>query len=99
MKLIKRKHTNLHTDDRCGVSNKLKKAIQIDVLLTLYVLIKFCLLVIYYKLGLVQRIYCWSQVLIKRSCISLSEHLDEKPHGAALFLGLHCLPQYTFISH
>ena len=57
-----------------GVSNRLKKVIQIDVLLTLYELIEFCLLVIYNKPGVVQYIYCWSQVFIKKSCFSFSEH-------------------------
>ena len=37
-----------------GVSNRLKKVIQIDLLLTLYELIEFCLLVIYNKPGVVQ---------------------------------------------
>ena len=40
-----------------GVSNRLKKVMQIDVLLTLYELIEFSLLVIYNKPGVVQYIY------------------------------------------
>ena len=58
-----------------GVSNRLKKVIQIDVLLTLYELIEFCLLVIYNKPGVVQYIYiAGHRLLLKKSCISFSEH-------------------------
>ena len=65
--------------------------IQIDVLLTLYELIEFCLLVIYNKPGVVQNIYCWSQVFIKKvAFLSLniifvsinSEDPDEMPYDA-----------------
>ena len=64
MKLLKCKPTTQTAD--AGVSNRLKKVIQIDVLLTLYELIEFCLLVIYNESGVVQYIYCWSQVFIEK---------------------------------
>ena len=48
--LLKCKQSNTQTAD-AGVSNRLKKVIQIDVLLTLCELIEFCLLVIYNILG------------------------------------------------
>ena len=80
---------------------------QIDVLLTLYELIEFCLLVIYNKPGMVQYIYCWSVFLLKKVVFLYlniifvkinSEDPDEMPYDVVLYLGLHCLPKYTFRS-
>ena len=61
-----------------GVSNRLKKVIQIDVLLTLYELIEFCLLVIYIKPGVVQYIYCGLQVFIKTRNVTVTRRMPPK---------------------
>ena len=93
---------------RSRVSNILKKVIQIHVLLTLYELNEFCLLVIYSKPGVVQFIYIAGHRLLLKKVAFLSlniifvninsEDPDEMPYDAALYLGLHCLPKYTFRS-